>query len=143
RRGATQDLLRRLSAQLLGPVRDRLDGRRVIVTAEGALHYVPFAALPVLGDICDVGYIPSASMLAAQRRRRLVRPPPAQYVAVLADPVFSLADPRVGGSVRPDVFTVPRLPASAGDADTLRRLLPSERVHMALGFDASRERLLA
>ena len=35
----------RLAEMILGPVAEQLGHRRVLVVADGALHYVPFAAL--------------------------------------------------------------------------------------------------
>ena len=35
-----------LSRMLLGPVADRLEQRRLVIVADGALQYIPFAALP-------------------------------------------------------------------------------------------------
>ena len=39
----------RLSAILLGPVAGKIAGKRLVVVADGALQYIPFAALPVPG----------------------------------------------------------------------------------------------
>jgi hypothetical protein len=69
-----------LSEMLLSPVADRLGGKRVIVVPDGALQYVPFAALPLpsapgaghepvpLIVEHEVVSLPSASSLAALRR---------------------------------------------------------------------------
>src|SRR6185436_17435067 len=69
---------------------------------EGALQYVPFAALPTAsGDPVlaarEVVYLPSASVLDTLRRDSRVLPPhPA--IAVFADPVFSPSDPRLAAA---------------------------------------------
>ncbi len=77
---------------------------RVAIVADGALHVVPFAALPVgnpsdtnapaqrLVDRADVVSIPSAAVLAHDRGRGDASPPlgPPSAVAILADPVFGL-----------------------------------------------------
>src|SRR5213078_3848081 len=39
-----------LSRMLLGPVASQLGSKRLLIVAEGALQYVPFAALPVPKD---------------------------------------------------------------------------------------------
>jgi CHAT domain-containing protein/lipopolysaccharide biosynthesis regulator YciM len=101
-----------LSQMLLSPVADRLNlewkGKRLVIVASGALDYLPFAALPVLtadaktGDpyhplIADheIVNLPSASVLAAIRRESADRPKATKTLAILADPVFELNDPRV------------------------------------------------
>ncbi|PYS28407.1 MAG: hypothetical protein DMF75_18890, partial [Acidobacteria bacterium] len=113
-----------LSRMLLGPVASQLGSKRLLIVAEGALQYVPFAALPlpdssqssvVSRSTTDNGprttdnYIPlivdheivslpSASVLAALRQETSSRSPATRAVAVLADPVFSRDDSRVPGS---------------------------------------------
>ncbi|MCP4661513.1 MAG: CHAT domain-containing protein [bacterium] len=99
-----------LSDLLLGPVAERLDSQRLVIVADGALHYIPFAALPVpvtdssptpglrrsfLIERHEVVHLPSASALAAQRRQPAARRPASKWVAVLADPVFSPSDSRL------------------------------------------------
>ena len=94
----------RLSEMLLAPVARRLDGKRILVVPDGALHYVPFAALPLPGNhpepvplVVDheVVILPSASALALVRRETAGRGAPPGAVAVLADPVFEFDDPRL------------------------------------------------
>jgi CHAT domain-containing protein/uncharacterized protein HemY len=104
----------RLSQMLLGPVADKLNGKRLLIVSEGALQYLPFAALPspVAGMtkankqttresyrplIVDheVTNLPSASILGVLRREAAGRRPAPKTVAVLADPVFSKTDKRV------------------------------------------------
>ena len=95
----------RLSQLLLSPVAGQLGSKRLVVVAEGALQYVPFAALPVPGVtgassrplIVDheIVSLPSASTLAVLRREVLGRPRASRTVAVLADPVFEVNDQRV------------------------------------------------
>jgi CHAT domain-containing protein len=99
----------RLSNVLLGPVAAAIGGKRLVVVADGALQYVPFAALPRPGGgpdpvplIADheVVSLPSASALAVLRQETAGRKPPALTVAVLADPVFERDDPRLRAAVR-------------------------------------------
>lgn len=83
--------------------------RRLLVVADGMLHYVPLAILPSPGgdprnaedrlllDDFEIEYLPSASVLAALRRRDAGRPPAPKTVAVFADAVFSGDDPRLTG----------------------------------------------
>jgi CHAT domain-containing protein len=95
-----------LSKMLLGPVLDRIAGKRLAIAADGALWYVPFAALPVTshdGSGREVSLIveheivqvPSAAVLREMRRSHAGRPRPAGAVALLADPVFEATDVRL------------------------------------------------
>jgi CHAT domain-containing protein/predicted negative regulator of RcsB-dependent stress response len=99
---------RTLSGMLLGPVAQRLDGKRLVVVAPGALSYLPFAALPAPEDgkrpardyepliaKHEVVSVPSASVLSVIRRETAGRQRAARSVAVLADPVFEESDPRL------------------------------------------------
>lgn len=95
-----------LSRLILGPVAGELQGKRLVIVADGALQYIPFAALPAPSKIDandqyralildhEMISLPSASTLAVQRKNLLQRKPAANAVAVIADPVFSLADNR-------------------------------------------------
>jgi CHAT domain-containing protein len=102
---------RQLSRLLLAPVGARLGGKRLVIVADGALQYLPFAMLPepTIGrEISDrpvaftplvvnheIVSLPSASALAALRRELSGRQPAPNGVAVIADPVFSASDERV------------------------------------------------
>jgi CHAT domain-containing protein/tetratricopeptide (TPR) repeat protein len=105
-----------LSRMLLGPVASRLGGKRLVIVADGALQYIPFAALPAPSPGNDVGRnsgaepqplfveheivsLPSASALATLRRETAGRKPAEKSLAVLADPVFTDDDTRVGRNV--------------------------------------------
>lgn len=104
--GAAQERqdLATLSRMLLGPVLDRIAGKRLAVAADGALWYIPFATLPIparngSGEVPlivehEVVQVPSAAVLAELRRSRAGRPRPAGAVALLADPVFETTDGR-------------------------------------------------
>jgi CHAT domain-containing protein/tetratricopeptide (TPR) repeat protein len=102
---AYPEAARRLSAVVLGPVPRPLT-RRLIVVADGALQYIPFAALPApdgppggdpvpLLERHEIVSLPSASTLALIRRETARRAPAPQSVAVFADPVFQQDDERV------------------------------------------------
>jgi CHAT domain-containing protein len=148
----------RLSDTLLGPVAKRLAGRRILVVADGALQYLPFAALPVplrkgppvpLAVEHEVVSLPSASVLAVLRRETEGRTPPAKAVAVLADPVFEADDPRLPGSAgrtetrgldpsRSGRPGYPRLAATRQEADTIVAMVPPGMARRAVDFEASR-----
>jgi CHAT domain-containing protein len=98
-----------LSRMLLEPIAPELGRKRLLIIADGALHYVPFAALPDPGGnkqgdsseqpvIVDheVVNLPSLSVLAALRREIEGRTSASKSLAVLADPVFEADDPRLG-----------------------------------------------
>jgi CHAT domain-containing protein/predicted negative regulator of RcsB-dependent stress response len=101
-----------LSRMLLGPVASQLGRKRLAIVADGALQYIPFAALPAPSQGIDWGRnsgaepqplfveheivsIPSASTLATLRRETAGRKPAEKSLAVLADPVFTEDDARV------------------------------------------------
>jgi CHAT domain-containing protein/tetratricopeptide (TPR) repeat protein len=113
-----------LSQMLLGPVAAQLGRKRLLVVPDGALEYLPFAALTVPGQIVtahpqgarrprpsaapfvplmvehEVTSIPSASTLAVLRQELDGRAPAEKVVAVFADPVFDKADERIAGESR-------------------------------------------
>jgi CHAT domain-containing protein/tetratricopeptide (TPR) repeat protein len=105
-----------LSRMLLGPVASRLGRKRLVIVADGALQYIPFAALPAPSPGNDKGRdsgaepqplfveheivsLPSASTLATLRRETAGRKPVEKSLAVLADPVFTDDDTRVSRDV--------------------------------------------
>jgi len=98
-----------LSQILLAPVAGELGTRRLLIVADGALQYVPFAALPSptnsvglisLGAEHEIVTLPSASVLAVLRKEIAGRAPPPKTVVVLADPVFQKDDERLKGAGR-------------------------------------------
>ncbi len=109
-----------LSQLLLEPVTQLLGAKRLMVVADGALQYIPLAALPApkknpsdskytnenwepLVSKHEIIYLPSASTLAALRSYKTDRAKAPHTVAVLADPVFEKNDPRVKpGSKQPN-----------------------------------------
>jgi CHAT domain-containing protein len=114
-----------LSQMVLGPIGSELTAERLVVVADGALQYVPFAALSVGNGQSSVAQrsrtnnglrttdndaltnykplivdhevisLPSASALAIQRERLRNRKPAPNAVAVIADPVFAASDERL------------------------------------------------
>ncbi len=129
------DALAELGRLLLGPIADRLSDQRLVVVADGALHYIPFAVLPVPEPESDrqgrrdplvlrheIVHLPSASALALQRKHLDRRSPAPQRVAVFADPVFDAKDPRLGA--RPDSSlsgTTPAAPQALRSMPTVTR----------------------
>ncbi len=92
-----------LARMLLGPVAGELGQKRIVVVADGALQYVPFAALPTTGDVPliaehEVVSLPSAAVLAVMRAELRGRTPAPKSVAVIADPVFDVDDERLAAT---------------------------------------------
>src|SRR6185369_17191308 len=95
-----------LGQVILAPAVAELGTKRLAIVADGPLQYVPFAALsagkeyrPLVVDH-EMVSIPSASTLAVQRQSLANRKPAPKGLAVLADPVFSIADARFKGITR-------------------------------------------
>jgi len=158
---------RGLSQLLLGPLADKLGNKRLIVVAEGALQYVPFAALPapvgetagsrtLLLETNEIIVEPSFSALIAIRNSTAQHASsPTKLLAVIADPVLSRNDDRVqnepllpstalAAADRPsEILTrdggLTRLAHAAEEADAISAVAPWGSTMVAKGFDASRE----
>lgn len=147
---------RYLARVLLGPAASVLTRRRVLVVPDGALNYIPFGALvdpqrgtPLTAEH-EVVAAPSSG-LALMLQRQAQRSEAPKALAVLADPVFDVTDPRV--RVDPAVTSAPaargpapgipsrrlsRLPFSRDEAERILRLVPANSRLQALNFDANR-----
>lgn len=120
------------------------------------------AGRPVI-DRHEVVYLSSASVLALQRREHATRgstsasPRRAPEVAIFADPIFDRRDPRLarleGGApaealgdrdaVRSWSAELERLPSTRKEAEAIAAQVPGERLLIALGAAARRDRVLA
>jgi len=160
-----------LSTLLLSPVASKLGSKRLLIVADGALQYIPFQLLtqPAASDNSgkpellvqahEIVNEPSASALAllhAETSGVQAR----NSVAVLADPVFEIDDPRIhraANGVTPtpaadphlqtafrdldpaaDDRQIPRLLASGAEADAIMSVTPWRSGFKAIGFQASR-----
>jgi CHAT domain-containing protein/tetratricopeptide (TPR) repeat protein len=157
-------LARELSDLILGPVAERLSGKRLIVVPDGKLHYFPISALPMPGASSDdpilltneVVYQPSAqtySLLKTLRSNKTEKN--AKDLLVFSDPVFSPADERLTGldivekkesepySYRlvESFSSLSRLRASGEEANSIAEIVGAN-ADLVSGFDATRERLL-
>jgi CHAT domain-containing protein len=151
-----------LSSMILRPLPPGIE--RLIIVPDGALFYVPFAALAAGGrpliDQAEITMAPSASALVLLRHGAATRAAAPTRVAIFADPVFAADDPRVIGprSARetrdvardPDLarsaaesglHELRRLPATREEAHAIAALLPGQ-AREALDFEASRGMLL-
>jgi len=138
-----------LSRMVLGAVSSKIENKRLVIVADGALRYVPFSALPAPGDGPDgslsilasnllitkhqIVYQPSASALALIRA--VPREAASKSVAVLADPVFDKTDIRVrnaqkksGTAATPQANSSELKRALRDDGDTADGNLKLERL---------------
>ncbi|MET0623608.1 MAG: CHAT domain-containing protein [Pyrinomonadaceae bacterium] len=133
-----------VSRLLLAPVASHLGRKRLVIVAEGALQYVPFAALPrpsppgrasapvPLVATHEIVSLPSASTLVSLRRQVAGRRPPAKRLAVFADPVFTRDDARIKG--RPATAHASGEPAAQSEA---RRAAEAAQQEHARAADAA------
>ena len=103
----------KLSRIILDPVSSILKSQRLILVNDGALQYIPFAALPIVSKEAtnnaqqaldkplifnhEIVILPSASTIEVLRRETSLRKPAPKTIAVFADPVFEADDIRVVG----------------------------------------------
>jgi CHAT domain-containing protein len=155
----------RFSQMVIGPVASLLSKQRVLLVTDGDLQLMPFTIF-LLEDY-ELISLPSASVLAAQRRELQGRKTAPNAVAVLANPVFDSSDFRVRtarktrgaekssslvnaavvvsknvkplpGSVLSLRSTPEWLPSSADEAKAIAAVAPAGQTMLALGFKASR-----
>jgi CHAT domain-containing protein/tetratricopeptide (TPR) repeat protein len=108
------EALVRLSQLILAPIAAQLAKKRLVVVADGALQYIPFASLPIpsagqqsenraqqltntyrpLIAEHEIISLPSASTLAVLRNEVRGRKPAEKSIAIFADPVFERSDAR-------------------------------------------------
>jgi CHAT domain-containing protein/Tfp pilus assembly protein PilF len=171
-----------LSQMILGPVSGKLGTKRLLIVSDGVLQYIPFQALtvpsqtnsatagastpvdsgeqvPLLVDH-EIVNEPSASALALVLNDTSQRQPAPNSVAIFANPVFDVDDPRVKSSGAAQAQSVdstemakgqptfrdigfgegkiPALPASRDEAEAIMAVAPWGTGMKALGFDANR-----
>jgi CHAT domain-containing protein/Tfp pilus assembly protein PilF len=152
-----------LSRMILAPAAGEIGNKRLLIVADGALHYVPFAALSVASNrpiVLDheVINLPSASSFAVQRQNLANRKPAPKSVAVIADPVFSTNDPRLRSAAPAKDSTtqdstriiehlpggpngqlsIQRLPFTRSEANDIIAVAPPNSSMKALDFRANR-----
>lgn len=144
-----------LSRLILDPLAPNLKSKRLAIVADGALQYVPFAALPLPGTSgyqplllrSEVVNVPSASALQVLRKEARARPVASKTLAVLADPVFRADDARIPNHAgdpaaspllaRGAESNLARLGGTRVEAETILSLVPPTRRLEALDFDAN------
>jgi CHAT domain-containing protein/Tfp pilus assembly protein PilF len=125
--------------------------------------------VPLSADF-EIVNLPSASALAVQRSELPNRKQPTKSIAIFADPIFSETDERVPaikadqsrvsrpwktdpnrvllerafnlGGKPGELFSIPRLPFTRSEANSIFALAPKNKAIRALDFDADREKLL-
>lgn len=167
-----------LSTILLDPVAHRLGTKHLLIVSDGALQFIPFQILTktiptdtaggslktasrrALVEDHQLINQPSASALALLLDETKMRTAPSGSVAVFADPVFEVDDPRIRSSVTPSpranrdetivyralrdvgvagVAThIPRLQASRDEAEAIISATAWWSGYKATGFEASR-----
>lgn len=155
-----EKLARLLRATLLAPFADSLRAKRLVIVADGPLQMLPFSAIinagirsPQAFAPMDIVVLPSASVLATARRENATRRRAARSIAVIADPVFDVEDPRVhvastamahqtnpgASGTRPPA----RLPFAREESKGILRTFHPADAFEAFDFDASRATVLS
>ncbi|MBK7601963.1 MAG: CHAT domain-containing protein [Acidobacteria bacterium] len=97
------EAVKQLSRMVIEPAAAQLGTRRLVIVADGALQYVPFAMLTRSADKSEatplvaeheIISLPSASTLAVMRKELAGRKPAPKWLAIIADPVFTRGDER-------------------------------------------------
>ncbi|MGB7202986.1 MAG: CHAT domain-containing protein [Pyrinomonadaceae bacterium] len=157
---------RALSNDLLGQAKEKLAGKKLIVVADGRLHYFPLGSLPMPNSESDdpilltneVVYEPSASALKIFRMEKKAEAKPQKDLLVFADPVFSKSDERIVGldtsnsgfvSTILSTFrsiesleSMARLPASREEAQSISDVVGANQTTVRAGFAANRDGVL-
>lgn len=128
-----------LSRMILAPAAGEFGNKRLVIVADDTLQYVPFAALSVSSVAYqplivrhEIVSLPSASAFAVQRQNLANRAAAPKTLAVIADPVFSMSDPRLredtrASSVSDSTRSLEHLPANAAMAQLSIARLPFTR----------------
>jgi CHAT domain-containing protein len=156
-----------LSEAVIEPLLPYLSAGRVLFALDGALHYVPFASLPIssharrdeshLIERFEISVFGSLGQLTAASVMQSARPTAWQREMLLvAHPVFTADDSRVSARARLPASRVAAqsgwspssgssrssLPATEVEARAILSLFPHQTALALLGFDASRDRVL-
>ncbi|MBD2296232.1 tetratricopeptide repeat protein [Anabaena sphaerica FACHB-251] len=154
-----------LTQILLSPVATQLGKKRLAIVGDGALQYLPFAALttpntqeyqPLIVNH-EIVTLPSASTIALLRKEQLTKKPANKTLALLADPVFSKDDERLKvtrdnsannnnlnnlalkrAAINTDI-KFERLIFTRKEAETILKLIPENQKLPAYDFAANRD----
>ena len=161
-REARLESARPVYRSILLPIAAQLStARQWIIIPDGALDYVPFAALlgseqgadAFVASRHDVALTPAAWMLSPGDEAGA---PPRGRLLLVADPVYQADDPRLRSLAKPAPVPPPAASALAGgahpyqrlrftavEAEQIAALFAPQDVDELLGLEATRERLLA
>lgn len=155
-----------LSRDLFGQVAGKFGNKKLIIVPDGKLGVFPAAALPfpdseknepiLLSN--EVVYEPSASTLSLIAKFGQQAKSPTKSLLIFSDPVFSVDDNRLSGTVQDDkpieneraesfrfvesLNSLERLKSSKTEADSIINILGKSNVESFSGFSANRERLI-
>jgi CHAT domain-containing protein/Tfp pilus assembly protein PilF len=171
-------LAARLSQLILAPAISELAAKRLLIVADGDLLQIPFAALadpasknaqPLIVNH-EIVSLPSASVIALQRRELANRKPAPKQLALFADPVFEQQDERLTAmaalkdarakpqpaardisfdraiseaGIGDDRSKLRRLPFSREEANAIFTFAPPAESLKALDFDANKTTALS
>ncbi len=163
RRSLTETAGKKLTKMVL-PELKQLNHKRLLIVADGALQYLPFAALTDLSTTLDkptfliekheLVSLPSASTLGILRQENQRRKPAKKILAMLADPVFNINDERLKNvisknpiSLAPDLersaresgIFFDRLPYTQTEAQQILALIPVDQRLQESGFSVNRK----
>jgi CHAT domain-containing protein len=134
-----------LSRILLPLAAARIHGKRLVIAGDSLIGTLPFAGLPSpesgvpLIKTHELVILPSAAMLAEQRRLAFKHATPTKSLAVVADPVFDADDVRVRGPRIGLQPTFARLPFTRSEAQAILNVASKSEVLRAFDFDAVRD----
>lgn len=156
-----------LSDQLFGQIGDQIRARkRLVIVADGKLHYFPVSALPLPGAndnsplilTNEIIFEPSASVLTFIEKREKKTSASRKDLLVFSDAVFSSDDPRLGAEFQGNISfngdalssgtlrsiesfnKLPRLAASKEEGEAIASIIAGSTVFS--GFSANRREFL-
>ncbi|HEX3129377.1 MAG TPA: CHAT domain-containing protein [Thermoanaerobaculia bacterium] len=145
-----------LSRTVIAPAVKGLAGKRLVIVADGALQYIPFAALPIdpgtlstqpLVTEHETVLLPSAAVLGQIRLASKARPPSPRSLTIFADPSYGTSGPTPPSlpSLLPDTTRGGLAPLtwSRREAEQIALLADKYAVMTAIGPAATRELALS
>ena len=151
---------RELSQMVLSPVAGQLNKQRIIVIADGALHYIPFQMLPSplsgaepLVAQHDIINAPSASILGELREEVAGRGVRSKVLAAFGNPAFGPAQQSANASHQLrgidlsgdnfDLSSLGQLFFAEREINSLREIATPAATFTATGFAANRKQLFS